>query len=87
MYCHPVSLTCNFQAEAVQLIEDGKAPSVPQTEDGATYDPMLKKDKVQIDWKMTGEELHNFIRGNDKIPGAWTTINGEVINDYFIMYL
>ena len=32
----------------------------------------------QINWDKTGEELHNFIRGNDKVPGAWATINGEV---------
>ncbi|XP_076447488.1 cytosolic 10-formyltetrahydrofolate dehydrogenase-like isoform X2 [Babylonia areolata] len=65
--------------EAVQLIEDGKAPRIKQPEEGATYDPMLKKDKVEINWSQTAEEIHNFIRGNDKVPGAWTTINGERI--------
>eukprot|EP00058_Branchiostoma_floridae_P001920 XP_002587408.1 hypothetical protein BRAFLDRAFT_290865 [Branchiostoma floridae] len=70
-------------AEAVQLIADGKAPRIPQSEDGATYEPMLKKkESVQINWDQTGEALHNFIRGNDKLPGAWTTINGEQVTLY-----
>ncbi|PVD24205.1 hypothetical protein C0Q70_14675 [Pomacea canaliculata] len=64
-------------AEAVQMIEDGKAPRITQPEEGATYDPLLKKDKVEINWNQTAEEIHNFIRGNDKVPGAWTTVNGE----------
>ena len=32
----------------------------------------------QINWNQSAQEIHNFIRGNDKVPGAWTTINGEV---------
>lgn len=66
-------------AEAVQLIADGKAPKVTQPEEGSTYDPLLKKDKVEITWDQTAQEIHNFIRGNDKVPGAWANINGEQI--------
>lgn len=25
----------------------------------------------------TAQQLHNFIRGNDKVPGAWASLNGE----------
>lgn len=60
------------------MIGDGVAPRIVQPEEGATYDPIMKKDKAVIDWKMTGQELHNFIRGNDKVPGAWTNFDGEV---------
>lgn len=31
--------------------------------------------------------LHNFIRGNDKVPGAWATINGQVVTLYSSTYL
>lgn len=27
---------------------------------------------------MSAQQLHDFIRGNDKVPGAWTEHNGEV---------
>ena len=27
---------------------------------------------------MSAQDIHNFIRGNDKVPGAWITLGGEV---------
>ena len=60
------------------MVAEGKAPKIAQTEEGATYDAMIKKDTVGIKWDQTGESIHNFIRGNDKVPGAWTEIDGEV---------
>ena len=32
--------------EAVDLISDGKAPKIPQPEEGATYDKIWKKKEV-----------------------------------------
>ena len=32
-----------LQGEAVRMIHYGTAPKITQTEDGATYDPMMKK--------------------------------------------
>ena len=64
-------------AKAVRLIDEGKAPRIKQPEEGATYDAMIKKDSVEIQWGMPAQAIHNFIRGNDKVPGAWTVINGE----------
>ena len=69
------------QAEAVQLIGDGKAPSIVQPTEGATYDPIMKKERAQLDWSVTGQDIHNFIRGNDKVPGAWTNLDGQVRTD------
>lgn len=34
-------------AEAVNLVSLGKAPKIPQTEEGATYDPILTKHELQ----------------------------------------
>lgn len=67
--------------EAVQLIASGQAPRLVQPKEGATYDPMLNKLELQevplSSKRMTAVELHNFIRGLDKVPGAWLTIDGE----------
>lgn len=66
--------------KAVDLVAKGTAPMIPQSEVGATYDPMLNKKEVQrIDWTKPAKEVHNFIRGLDSTPGAWTTINGEEV--------
>lgn len=34
--------------------------------------------KFQMNWNMPAKDIHNFIRGNDKVPGAWTMIDGQV---------
>ena len=91
-------------AEAVELIAAGTAPRIPQTEDGASYEPMLNKPELtkastcyhvgKVSTKITsavlcvslkitfdkpGEEMHNFIRGLDSVPGAWLVLNGEEV--------
>ncbi|XP_078001442.1 mitochondrial 10-formyltetrahydrofolate dehydrogenase-like isoform X2 [Glandiceps talaboti] len=69
--------------EAVDLISEGKAPRIAQPEEGATYDKIWKKKAVaEMQWGKSAEELHNFIRGNDKQPGAWSTIDGQQVTFY-----
>uniref|UniRef100_A0A480RJA2 formyltetrahydrofolate dehydrogenase n=1 Tax=Sus scrofa TaxID=9823 RepID=A0A480RJA2_PIG len=68
--------------EAVQLVADGKAPRIPQSEEGATYEGIQKKENAEISWDQSAEDLHNWIRGHDKVPGAWTEINGQVVTFY-----
>ncbi|XP_056380869.1 cytosolic 10-formyltetrahydrofolate dehydrogenase isoform X2 [Hyla sarda] len=63
--------------EAVQLITQGSAPRIPQPTEGATYDPIQKKENAKINWDQPAEAIHNFIRGNDKVPGAWAEVNGS----------
>ncbi|XP_031206181.1 mitochondrial 10-formyltetrahydrofolate dehydrogenase isoform X3 [Mastomys coucha] len=68
--------------EAVQLIADGKAPRTPQPEEGATYEGIQKKENAEISWDQPAEVLHNWIRGHDKVPGAWAEINGQMVTFY-----
>lgn len=68
--------------EAVRLIDQGMAPKIVQPTEGATYDAMMKKSNAELNMNQTAEELHNYIRGCDKVPGAWGKINGEKITFY-----
>lgn len=34
--------------EAVQLVADGKAPRIPQSEEGATYEGIQKKENAEV---------------------------------------
>ncbi|EGV93843.1 putative 10-formyltetrahydrofolate dehydrogenase ALDH1L2 [Cricetulus griseus] len=68
--------------EAVQLIADGKAPRIPQPEEGASYEGIRKKENAEIFWDQPAEVLHNWIRGHDKVPGAWAEINGQMVTFY-----
>lgn len=63
--------------EAVRMIADGSAPKIPQPSEGATYDPIQKKETAKINWDQPAESIHNWIRGNDKVPGAWTEVDGQ----------
>ena len=70
--------------EAVNLIEQGQAPRMIQSEDGASYDPMLNKKELtelKLD-ELSGKQLHNFIRGCDTVPGAWIRIDGQTVKLY-----
>ncbi|XP_003972661.1 mitochondrial 10-formyltetrahydrofolate dehydrogenase [Takifugu rubripes] len=68
--------------EAVQLIADGKAPRIPQTEEGASYEGIQKKSNAKVDLAQPAEAIHNWIRGHDKVPGAWTVIGGQSVTLY-----
>ncbi|XP_054631809.1 mitochondrial 10-formyltetrahydrofolate dehydrogenase-like isoform X3 [Dunckerocampus dactyliophorus] len=68
--------------ESVQLIADGKAPRIPQPEKGASYEGIQKKSNAKINLAQPAEAIHNWIRGHDKIPGAWTVIDGKPVTLY-----
>ncbi|XP_068955495.1 mitochondrial 10-formyltetrahydrofolate dehydrogenase [Petaurus breviceps papuanus] len=68
--------------EAVQLVADGKAPCIPQSKEGATYEGIQKKKNAKIPWDQPAEALHNWIRGHDKVPGAWAEIDNQVVTFY-----
>ncbi|KAG1651981.1 Mitochondrial 10-formyltetrahydrofolate dehydrogenase [Nymphon striatum] len=64
--------------EAVDMVANGTAPRIMQTEEGASYDSALNKiDLQRIDFKKTGQQLHNFIRGMDVVPGAIAVVEGQ----------
>ena len=60
------------------MVADGSAPKIDQDESGATYEALLKKELVELKFDKSAQEIHNFIRGCDHNPGAWTTVNGQV---------
>jgi len=50
------------------MVADGTAPKIV----------LLKKNLVELKFDKSAADIHNFIRGCDHNPGAWTTINGQV---------
>jgi len=65
--------------EAVRLVREGDAPSLPQDESRATYEPPAAEDHVRLDWMQHGHVLHNLIRGSDPQPGAWALHRGDAL--------
>ena len=68
-------------AEAVDMIAEERAPVTKQTEIGATYDAMLNKPELtKLNLDQPAKKIHDFIRGLDSVPGAWTKLDGK---DFF----
>uniref|UniRef100_A0A671P5N0 10-formyltetrahydrofolate dehydrogenase n=1 Tax=Sinocyclocheilus anshuiensis TaxID=1608454 RepID=A0A671P5N0_9TELE len=63
--------------EAVRLIAAGTALRIKQPEEGATYECIQKKENSK-----PAEAIHNWIRGNDRVPGAWAKIDGKNVSFY-----
>ena len=65
--------------EAIDLVKAGKAPKIRQDESQATYESWCKAEDVEIDWSRPQHQVWNLIRGANPQPGAWTKLNGKVL--------
>ena len=65
--------------EAVDLARDGKAPKIDQDHSKKTYESWCKKENVELDWSKPAAEIYNMIRGANPSPGAWSTLDGKVV--------
>lgn len=54
----------------------GKIQPTPQSEEGMTYAPMLKKEEGQLDFARPAEELERRIRAFNPWPGAFMDFDG-----------
>ena len=68
--------------EAVELIEEGKAPQIPQDESKATYEPPCDDRVAFVDFGKSAKDIYNLIRGCDPQPGAYTSHKGKRIRFY-----
>jgi formyltetrahydrofolate dehydrogenase len=67
--------------DSVNMIENGTAPRLSQDGmPGASYDPLLKKENVRLDLSKPARAVHNFIRGCDRVPGAWIVVEGQQVS-------
>src|SRR5882672_3668323 len=65
--------------ESVDLVRAGNAPRIKQDESKATYEGRCGADNAKIDWGKPWRQIHNLIRGCNPAPGAWTTLDGKVL--------
>ena len=56
----------------VEIILSEKVNAIPQQEDEELkLAPKIFKDTCRINWKKSGESIHNFVRGLSPYPAAW----------------
>ena len=68
--------------EAVALIEDGKAPQIPQDDTLATYEPPCDDKVAAVDWSKPASDVYNLVRGCDPQPGAYSTVKDSKVRFY-----
>ncbi len=59
---------------------DGTVKAMPQDDSLATYAPMLRKEEGLIDWSQLAINIWRKVRAYNPWPGAYTTLDGEVIH-------
>ena len=72
--------------EAVRLVREGVAESVPQDEALATYEPPCGPEHAKVDWMQHGRVVGALIRGCDPQPGAAASLRGETVRLFEARY-
>lgn len=75
LYAALAELGARTLLDALVLIETGGAAEEEQDGSEATYAPKLNADDVRVDWSLSAQELHRWIRGCDPVPGSWTELH------------
>lgn len=65
--------------ETVELIEDGKAVSLPQDHSLASPAPKITKELCQINWEEPAFKIVNLVRGLSPQPGAFAYWKGKIL--------
>ncbi|MEY2578167.1 MAG: methionyl-tRNA formyltransferase [Verrucomicrobiota bacterium] len=63
--------------DALEKLEAGTAPRIPQDSSGATYAPKLEREDGRIDWSETAALIERKIRAFNPWPGAFAILRGE----------
>lgn len=58
---------------------NGALETTPQSDDGACYAHMLKKQEGHIDWNKSAEEIDRMVRGFNPWPGTYSFTEGKRI--------
>jgi len=67
-------------------LQNGTLKRIPQSNEEATYAPMIQKDIGKIDWTKPAREIHNLVRGTNPWPGAFSSYKGERIRIWKTRY-
>ncbi len=65
--------------ETVTRLSAGRLQSRPQPGGEPSLAPKITKEMARIDWHKSARELHNFVRGLNPVPGAFTHWQGKLL--------
>ena len=65
--------------DTMQAWKAGRIRPVPQDSSMATYAPPVRKEELQLDWRLPARQLADRIRAFDPLPGAYFELHGRRI--------
>lgn len=66
--------------KTVSAIQTGDYPRISQAATGTLKEaPKLYRETCEINWDQPSAKIHNFIRGLNPFPGAWTMVDGQMV--------
>jgi methionyl-tRNA formyltransferase len=65
--------------EAVRKVREGNAPSIPQSNDRATYEHPAEDHNSGIDWNAPAQQVYDLIRGSNPQPGAHARLKQRLV--------
>jgi methionyl-tRNA formyltransferase len=71
------AIGADLMVETLRGLQTGAITPRPQDQTKATLAPILKKEDGRIDFRRTGQEICNRLRGFQPWPGAFTTFRGK----------
>ncbi|MFT3725741.1 MAG: methionyl-tRNA formyltransferase [Hyphomonadaceae bacterium] len=74
-----MQLGAKLMVEGLAKLEAGPVELHQQVEEGATIAAKVSPAEARIDWKKSGLEVANHIRGLSPFPGAWFELDGQRI--------
>ena len=77
VYARLMRLGAETLVEALGLIADGQRSGSPQDDARASYAPKLTRENTQLDWTQPAQRVHDFVRGLNPFPTAWTRHGGR----------
>ena len=80
LYDRLEALGAQCLSDTMKLFEGGKrAPAVPQDGSKSSLAPMLEKSMGRLDFTKSARQVHNWIRGMNSWPSAFTNYNGKLL--------
>ncbi|WP_426349284.1 methionyl-tRNA formyltransferase [Alloiococcus sp. CFN-8] len=68
--------------DTLEGLEANNIVPMPQNDSLSTYASMLSKEMAVIDWNKSAEEIHNFIRGLNPWPVAYSYYENQMLKIY-----
>lgn len=77
VYMRLMDLGAELLVESIELIARDEVNLTPQPSQVFKHAPKIHKEDCKINWNLPAQRVHDFIRGMNPFPGAFTLVKNE----------